>query len=788
MGWRRNVGLAGAPEGSSAITSSRRLILGAVLIALSAIVLLSAQAIKDARLTAPPPTPLIYDRSWHFLADIPADPVASRARERQVDHGYWPLSRAPDRVARATLALEDRRFYDHPGIDPVAVVRAAWHNLTRSRHRVGASTIAMQVARMQRPASRNIWAKLRESAAALALTWRFGREQLLAHYLRLVPYGNGSHGIAYAARWYFDKPTEDLSWAEIALLSAVPQSPTSNNLLRPDGLERAKRRGHRILDELTRQQVINAPEATLAHRQLAEMPMPRPPRRPDALHAIIRYEAMAREGRLVPPDPGDPRIRATIDLDLQKKVTELARRYQAAWGGAGAEQIAVMVVERRTGAVLADVGSVGYYDSPAGAINFSRVPRSPGSTLKPFIYAFAIEQGLLRPTDVMADLPDGAAGINNADGHFLGPMLPRQALANSRNIPATNLVRTVGLNRTFRFLRDVGVHDLEVPPEQFGLSIAIGSLPTTLERLMHAYGALADDGRLADLIWYSGQQRRLPVQVLSASTARLITSFLADPLARLPSFPRYGSSEYPFPVALKTGTSQGYHDAWTVAWSHDYLVGVWVGRSDAGTMAQMTGAGSAARLVHALLLRLHDARPGDLKDLDFQPPEGRVPVELCVIGGLRSTGNCGQTLTEWVRPDEMPAEDRRTAASPGRTSVAILPAEERAWAKEQGYAVGETATPLAMSQGKVRLAIASPENESHLWRNPETPPTLARLSLKAVVDPHVPQIVWYADGEPFAIEDPDRPVQWPIKPGTHTFRIRLPLQEAASPVVRIVVE
>src|SRR6187397_2254858 len=171
----------------------------------------------------------------------------------------------PDRVARATLALEDRRYWQHPGVDPAAVARALWQNLDRHGPRSGASTIAMQIARMQQPAARGLTAKAMEAATAVVLTWRYGREALLAHYLRIVPYGNGSHGIAHAARFYLDKPVADLSWAEIALLSAIPQSPTRMNPLRPDGLRRAIQRGHHMLDVLREQKVISADEAGIAH-------------------------------------------------------------------------------------------------------------------------------------------------------------------------------------------------------------------------------------------------------------------------------------------------------------------------------------------------------------------------------------------------------------------------------------------------------------------------------------------------------------------------------------------
>jgi penicillin-binding protein 1C len=305
--------------------------------------------------------------------------------------------------------------------------------------------------------------------------------------------------------------------------------------------------------------------------------------------------------------------------------------------------------------------------------------------------------------------------------------------------------------------------------------------------MVRAYAALAEDGRLGDLIWYDGQPLTPPVRVLSPDTARLVTSFLADPMARLPTFPRYGPTEYPFPVALKTGTSQGYRDAWTVAWSQRYLVGVWLGRGDAGTMTQLSGVGSAARLTHAIMLALHGSHPGDLEDANFPPPAGRVAVELCVIGGKRSGGRCGPTLTEWVRPDDMPPVEDSAVREPhpqGERLAMTIPAAHRAWARQEGYPVAEAEPAMEAA----RIAITSPENNSRIWRNPETPPTLARLALRAVVEPRVDQVVWYVDGEPFAMSDPDKPVLWPVTPGAHRFQVRLPLRPDGSHPVRIVVE
>ena len=410
-----------------------------------------------------------------------------------------------------------------------------------------------------------------------------------------------------------------------------------------------------------------------------------------------------------------------------------------------------MVVRRGSNEVLADITSAGDDSRPGGAIDFSAVLRSPGSTLKPFLYARALDRGLIQPAEVLADLPEGAPGINNADNAFLGPLLPRQALANSRNVPAANLLRRIGLQDGFNTLRDLGLHTLDGPADRFGLAMAIGALPTSLQRLVGAYATLANDGLEAQLIWLDGQLRGEQRRLISADAARLVTRFLSDPMARLPSFPRYGASEFPFAVALKTGTSQGYRDAWTVAWSHDYLVGVWVGRADAGPMTRLSGARAAGRLAQAVMLHLHGANRTDLLAGEFAAPPGREPAELCTDTGARAATACAGRLTEWVRPGE---------ALGGRPPPPVMP----------------------------RLTIVTPAPNTHLWRNPEAPPALDRLVLRASTEPKVAQIVWLVDDRPLAVAAPDVPVYWKLTPGRHRFQIRLPLQSDMSRPVTVVVE
>jgi penicillin-binding protein 1C len=714
------------------------------------------EAADAAHFSAPPGTPIVYDRNGAFLAQIGHSSSDPRGAKR-IDYGYWPLDRVPERIARATLVLEDRRFQSHAGVDARAALRAFWNNLTQGRRKEGASTIAMQVARMQAPGPRTFANKLREAATALAIVARNGREPTLAHYLRLAPYGLGSHGVAHAARFYFDKPVDDLSWAQVALLAAIPQSPGRMNIARESGLRLAVARARHAIGALEKEGPLDATQADLARRELAAMRPFDMKRRPEALHLALRYERLVREGRVQTASPADPRIRATIDLAIERDTMTLARRYLSIFRNAGARQVAVMVAERGANAILADVGSADYADPRAGAYDFTRVARSPGSTLKPFVYALALERGALESTDLLQDIPEGASGVANADGLYLGPMTPRQALANSRNVPATNLLRRVGLAANFDFLHELGLHNLDAPAESFGVSMAIGALPTRLEDLMRAYAALADDGVMRDLSFAARETSAPPRRVMSLDTARLVTSFLSDPQARLPSFPRYGPLEYPFAVAVKTGTSQNYRDAWTLAFSNKYLVGVWMGRADANGMRGLAGANSAARLAHAVMTHLHGATPGEIAPETFPAPPGRIAVDLCRAD---AGPGCALALREWVKPE------RIAAAGPAPTPARLADA---------------TTAPA-------NLVIATPEHNTHVWRNPEQPQSLNRLALKLAEGAPDSQIVWIVDGAPVALAQAHETVFWPMTPGAHRIQARLALAPVASRPVRVTVE
>lgn len=810
--------MGAARRGTGRALARRRAARATLAVVALALLAIAGFAASRSSLVAPGPTLLLLDRNGHFLAEV--------GTAEGGEAGYWALpDPAPPRVVAATLVAEDRRHGRHPGVDPVAIARAVKQNLAHGRRVSGASTLAMQVARMQRPGSRTWLRKAAEAVAALGITTRNGSDAVLRHYLRIAPYGNRCRGIAYAARRYFDKPVEDLTWAEAAFLAALPQAPARMNPLVPEGRIAAGARARRILESLRGEGAIDGEEHARAVAQLADLVVLLPGRRaPEAMHAVLRLAS-----QLAPAQAslaGRPIVRTSIDLELQKRVSwTLARRVES-WSRSGAGNAAAIVLDAHTREVLAWAGSTDYFDGDAkGSIDYARVPRSPGSTLKPLFFAHALDRGAITPATVLDDLRLADGTVTNADGRYLGPLLPRIALGNSRNVPATLVVERLGLDEAHDFLRRAGLHDGLLPASHFGRGLALGNQPVTLESLVRAYTAFANGGLAGDLRWTDApEEPGVETRLVSEDSARRIAQFLSDPLARLPSFARMGAIEYPFPVAVKTGTSTGYRDAWTVAWSSRYLVGVWVGRPDWRPMRELGGISSAAEIAKDVLTQLQADQTDGLADLAFPPPRGTRPVRLCARTGMLAGGACEHLVTEWFREGEAPVRaceaHRRLAIdcrngllATGRTPLEHLELRAftdlgpryAAWAAREGLAPApEGTSPLdartpevawtEAAGGAVRevgrpvsLRIASPAHGSVILRDPEMPAEMATLPLEAVVEGSPRQVVWYVDGRPFEVADRPFTARWPLAPGEHTFQARLPHREERSAVVRVTV-
>ncbi|MBX2801017.1 MAG: transglycosylase domain-containing protein [Myxococcales bacterium] len=745
-----------------------RSVVGAV--AVSAVwVLWLALCWRDAGLALPDATVQLRDRHGAFLGEV------GQGDDERL--GFWRLEEVPPRVAAATLALEDRRFASHPGVDPLAVGRAVWGNLRAGRRTSGASTLAMQVARLQRPGRRTWGRKLREAFTALFLVDRHGRDEVLAHYLTLAPYGNNVHGIAYAARRYFDKPVADLSWAEVALLTAVPQAPGRRNLYTHAGRRSAVARAEIILGQLRDDEQLSETDHRTALRQLLGLvPPPRPERPPEALHLVLALQEQLGTTR---PEGG--LVHTSLDVQLQRRALQALAEAVARWRQRGAGNAAAVIVDLASRSVRARVGSSDWgADETRGAIDYSRTERSPGSTLKPFLFARALDQGLITPGTPLDDLARGPDGIGNADGSFLGRVLPRVALGNSRNVPAVALARDLGLHATYGLFEELGLHRSALPAEHYGLGVAIGGMPTTLMQLATAYTALATDGRLRPLVLQRGAPIAEGERVVSEAAARWTALALSDPLARLPTFPRMGHSEYPYGVAVKTGTSPDFRDAWAVVFSDRHLVAVWVGHPDWLPMQQLSGYRAGASLAQTLLQLVEPERGAGRADRGLPAPEGWRSVEVCSLSGARAHEDCASTLTEVFPPGQVPEVPCAVHRREGTAVVVDLPPRFAAWQRQQGHRMP---TRSELQTTAATLRITAPVDGAEIRPDPHVPASRSTVRLAVDVTPRVDAVLWVVDGVPFAVAEPPYEVRWPTSAGEHTVEVSVPHRpERAAPV------
>ncbi len=791
--------------------------LGALLTSLT--VFTFATALLHTELVSPDPTYLIYDKNGNYIDEY--------APGENQNFGYWPLEEMPDKAVKATLAVEDHRFYDHPGIDPIAMVRAFFQNLKKGERVSGASTIAMQTARMQSPKKRTYWRKAVESVTALLMTLRYGRNAVLEHYLRIAPYGNRIRGIRYASRIYFDKPAKDLSWAEAAFLCALPQSPGKMNPYHADGRLKAISRGKRILGLLLDHNRMSKDEYITAMKQMDFIhPRPENNRPVSMMHAVLRMEEILSDKAVREKLDNGRLLRTTLDLDMQREIDALVYRFMQDRGiPGGAGNAAAIVLERESNRLVSYVGSTDYFDDRfAGAIDYARIPRSSGSALKPFIYALALEKNIINPNSILDDLRRGAGGVTNADGKYLGPLLPRKALANSRNVPAVNILNRIGIENVYGFFQEIGLTGGILPAEYYGLGMAIGGLSVTLENLVRAYSVLAGDGCLSEFKWIEGLPPVSTKRIFSEKTVRLIALFLSDPMARLPCFPRMGSLEYPFAAAVKTGTSSGFHDVWAVAYSKDYLTGVWIGHPDFRPMKRLTGYNSAAVLVKEIMSFLHRNQMDGLQDSAFEPPENYHSIRICSFSGKPAGNACQNTVMEWLPSGDDPGESCDShvrlpvnkltdeicldVIDPENTefrAFTLIEPKYADWATDSGLPClpkyfynflkksklntrPENRQFARKLPSSVKIKIMEPDDGMRIYSDPETPEALSTVALRAVVDPPAQQVVWYVDDSPFLTAEYPYTVRWPLKPGEHNFKVKLPYGGQASRPVTIWVD
>ena len=501
------------------------------------------------------------------------------------------------RFVQLLIAYEDRRFAGHPGVDPLAAIRALKQWATSGEVVSGASTLTMQVARLLEPRPRTLWSKGLEMLRALQLEAHLSKEEILDLYLTLAPYGGNLEGIRAGSLAWLGKEPRQLTDAEAALLVVLPQAPSR---LRPDRhpeLARAAR--DRVLRRGVKRGVLTEHEASLAMRD--GVPGVRRPFPFHAVHLADRLFA-TRSGTLV---------RTPLESSLQIRAEALASAHAERVGPRVG--VAVLVADHRDAmAVRAWVGSPDYLSVPRlGAVDMVRANRSPGSTLKPFIYGLAFDRALAHPDTRVMDAPRhfGSYAPGNFDRRYRGLVTMAEALRLSLNVPAVAVMDRLGPHRFTRALEAAGVPVSLPPGERPGLAVALGGLGLTLDKLVTLYGALASDGRVRPLRLDPDADATRPIRLLNAGTARLVAAILEDappprgaaPARLLADTPRF---------AAKTGTSFGFRDAWAVGVDGRYVAGVWIGRVDGTPSPGLLGRDHALPLLRAVfgLLPIDPAR------------------------------------------------------------------------------------------------------------------------------------------------------------------------------------
>ena len=509
--------------------------------------------------------------------------------------GRWRLSvseRDVDpRFFKLLFTYEDKRFHDHHGVDPLSLGRAAVQLISRGQIISGGSTISMQVARLLEPRERrSLGAKMRQIVRALELERALGKDGILALYLALAPYGGNLEGVRAASLAYFGKEPRKLSLAEAALLVALPQSP---ELRRPDRFPTAARAARdRVLDRAAIAGLMPRDEIARAKSQpVPNERRPLPVLAPHAADQVVLMEPDRREHRL------------TLDLFLQKNLQELARERAQALGPD--ISVAILAVDNVTGEVRARVASADYFDlRRAGQVDMTQALRSPGSTLKPFIYGLGFEDGVIHPDTLIDDRPSryGSYTPENFDLTFQGVVTVRRALQLSLNVPAVAVLNKIGVSRLGARLSQAGAALVLPKGEAPGLAMGLGGVGIRLTDLVMLYASLARQGEALTLSERQGDDVRMPRRLLGPVAAWYVGNILLG--APPPDNAPHGR------IAFKTGTSYGYRDAWAIGFDGRMTVGVWVGRADGAPVPGLVGRASAAPILFEAFARSGSAPAG----------------------------------------------------------------------------------------------------------------------------------------------------------------------------------
>ncbi|MGH8091910.1 MAG: penicillin-binding protein 1C [Chthoniobacterales bacterium] len=627
------------------------------------------------------------------------------------------IDKLPPSLLAATICAEDKRFWSHHGIDPLAIARAAGDAIWQRRIVSGASTISQQLIKIAQGHRRTLGTKIVEAAQALRLEQTWTKRQILEAYLDRVDYGNSCIGVVSAAHYYFGKPPNDLSLAECAFLAGLPQAPSRLNPRRH--LERALHRERQVLERMRQEGLLSKAQWDRASSESIHLALR--PANFDAPHFVdlVRQERSLRAGT---------EAKTTLDLPLTNFCARALRHHLEKLRDQHVENGAVVVIENRTGNVLALVGSEDYFGPVAGQVDGAWAARSAGSALKPFTYLLAFESGAT-PASVVADVPVAFAtstGIYRPENynHFCyGPVRLRVALANSLNIPAVKVLASVGGAASLQtLLRNCGITTLDRPAATYGLGLTIGNASVRLLELVDAYATLARLGEYQPYRLLQNEPSQPRRRIGDAGACYLLADILNDNAARSLTFGSDSWLRFDFPVAVKTGTSTSFRDNWAIAFTPEFTAGVWVGNFDGSAMRNVSGVSGAAPILHEVIDHLHR----EFGTSWYPQPEEVVERSVIPLTGKLAAGPRPGLVREKFLASRLPApESPDDYDSAGRVK---LGPEYREWlASSQN----ELSNQIAPGDQKVEaLRLVSPLPGSIYYLDPDLPES-DRLPLKS---------------------------------------------------------
>ncbi len=693
---------------------------------------------------------------------------------------WTPLSELSPLLREATLLQEDKRFEGHHGADVLALARAAWTTYAAGGRRVGGSTITMQLARLRyRLRTRTLSGKLLQISKALQLELYYSKAELLEAYLNLAPYGGNVEGAGAASLIYFGKSAASLNLVEALTLAVTPQNPVRRSLSEESSSRDAARKA------LFARWAAAHPES---RPQDALLDGPWPTRTASSLpfeapHFIGEVLASSRDGRIV----------TTLDLELQKLVERRLRSYIERRADEGLRNAAAILVDARDMGIVAAVGSADFNNAAiSGQVNGLRAPRSPGSTLKPFVYGLAIDQGLLHPQTMLKDAPVSFRGFNpeNFDGEFVGPVKAADALIHSRNVPAVQISSNLKNPNLYEFLKSA---ELPLPHDEayYGLGLALGSAEAAPEDLARLYAMLANAGTLRSLRRRLGEPPGNEKHLLTREASFIVMDMLKDNPRPRQNFSEDWTRE-PLPVYWKTGTSFAFRDAWTAGVFGPYVLVVWIGNFGGEGNPAFIGIEAAAPLFFDIVDAVRAQRPR-MKDAFALKLHGLnvARVKVCAVSGKIPGPHCPRAISTWFIPGVSPiavCDIHREVLVDGRSGLRACREGPQAvskvfefWPTDLLKIFRQAGMPRRLppgwepSCGIVAEARGRPPQITSplqgIEYNVRSSGANDAIPLSAVADADALKLYWFVDGKLVGQAADGRPLFWPAAPGRYTVRV-----------------